>query len=37
MFGVVGLGQMGGSIARKLLGEGQRVVVCDVRAEAVAA
>ena len=37
MFGVIGLGQMGGSIARKLLGEGQRVVVCDVRAEAVEA
>lgn len=37
MFGVVGLGQMGGSIARKLLAEGQQVVVCDVRAEAVEA
>ena len=37
MFGVVGLGQMGGSIARRLLAEGQRVVVCDVRAEAVEA
>lgn len=37
MFGVIGLGQMGGSIARKLLAEGQRVVVCDVRAEAVEA
>lgn len=35
MFGVVGLGQMGGSIARKLLAEGRQVVVCDVRAEAV--
>ena len=37
MFGVIGLGQMGGSIARRLLAEGQQVVVCDVRAEAVAA
>ena len=37
MFGVVGLGQMGGSIARKLLAEGQQAVVCDVRAEAVEA
>ena len=37
MFGVIGLGQMGGSIARKLLAEGQQVVVCDVRAEAVEA
>lgn len=37
MFGVVGLGQMGGSIARRLLAEGQRAVVCDVRAEAVEA
>ena len=31
------MGQMGGSIARKLLAEGQQVVVCDVRAEAVEA
>ena len=37
MFGVVGLGQMGGSIARKLLAEGRQAVVCDVRAEAVEA
>ena len=37
MFGVVGLGQMGGSIARRLLAEGRQVVVCDVRAEAVEA
>ena len=37
MFGVVGLGQMGGSIARKLLAERQQAVVCDVRAEAVEA
>ena len=37
MFGVVGLGQMGGSIARRLLAEGRQVVVCDVRAEAVKA
>lgn len=37
MFGVVGLGQMGGSIARKLLAEGRRAVVCDLRAEAVEA
>ena len=37
MFGVIGLGQMGGSIARKLLAEGRQVVVCDVRAEAVEA
>ena len=31
------MGQMGGSIARKLLAEGQKVMVCDVRAEAVEA
>ena len=37
MFGVIGLGQMGGSIARRLLAEGRQVVVCDVRAEAVEA
>ena len=37
MFGVIGLGQMGGSIARKLLAEGRQTVVCDVRAEAVEA
>ena len=37
MFGVVGLGQMGGSIARRLLAEGRQVVVCDLRAEAVEA
>ena len=37
MFGVVGLGQMGGSIARKLLAEGRQAVVCDLRAEAVEA
>ena len=37
MFGVVGLGQMGGSIARRLLAEGRQVVVCDVRAQAVEA
>ena len=37
MFGVVGLGQMGGSIARRLLAEGRQVVVCDVRVEAVEA
>ena len=37
MFGVVGFGQMGGSIARRLLAEGRQVVICDVRAEAMAA
>ena len=31
------MGQMGGSIARKLLAEGRRAVVCDLRAEAVEA
>ena len=31
------MGQMGGSIARRLLAEGRQVVVCDVRAEAVEA
>ena len=31
------MGQMGGSIARKLLAEGRQAVVCDVRAEAVEA
>ena len=31
------MGQMGGSIARRLLAEGRQVVVCDVRAQAVEA
>ena len=31
------MGQMGGSIARRLLAEGRQVVVCDVRVEAVEA
>jgi 3-hydroxyisobutyrate dehydrogenase-like beta-hydroxyacid dehydrogenase len=34
--GVVGLGAMGGGIAARLLANGVRTVVCDVRTEAVA-
>ena len=37
MFGVIGLGQMGGSIARKLLAGGADLMVFDIDPEAVAA
>jgi 3-hydroxyisobutyrate dehydrogenase len=33
--GVVGLGAIGGAVARHLVSEGQSVVVCDVRSEAL--